>query len=340
MAGLGSAAGVFLGGVLSEGPGWRWAFFVNLPVCVAVLAATFRLQRADHGRASRTNFDAVGAVLVTAGMLLLVHALVEAPDIGWGDTRTLGELAGAAALLAAFTLNEHRHRNPLFPFSILRIKGLAAADITQVIAMAGFYAMFFFITLYMQSVLGYSQIEAGSAYLPATLGVGIASAISAQLFARTGTRPIIVGGALVSAGAVFWLSRIPVDGSYVSDLLPGLVIMSFGLGAVFVGVTTAANAGVPSDKAGLAAALVNTSTWLGGALGLAILSAISTSRAQDLLAAHASRPEALTAGFQRALLACSIFLLAAAVIGLRATNTRSEPATGPTLEPVPIPEAT
>jgi EmrB/QacA subfamily drug resistance transporter len=338
MAGLGSAAGVFLGGVLSEGPGWRWVFFVNLPVCVVVLVATFRLVRAEHGRASRANFDAAGAVLVTAGMLLLVYALVEAPDIGWGDTRTVGELAGAAALLAAFALNEHRHRNPLFPFSILRIKGLAAADITQVIAMAGFYAMFF--TLYMQSVLGYSQIEAGSAYLPATLGVGIASAISAKLFARTGTRPIIVGGALVSAGAVFWLSRIPVDGSYVSDLLPGLVIMSFGLGAVFVGVTTAANAGVPGDKAGLAAALVNTSTWIGGALGLAIFSAISTSRAQDLLVAHASRAEALTSGFQRALLACSIFLFAAALIGLRATNSRGEPAIAPTLEPVPVPETT
>lgn len=184
MAGLGSAAGVFLGGVLSEGPGWRWVFFVNLPVCVGVLAATFRLVRAENGRASRANFAGVGAVLATAGMLLLVYALVEAPDIGWGDTRTIGELAGAAALVAAFTLNEHRHRNPLFPFSILRIKGLAAADITQVIAMAGFYAMFFFITLYMQSVLGYSQIEAGSAYLPATLGVGIASAIAAELFAH------------------------------------------------------------------------------------------------------------------------------------------------------------
>ncbi len=340
MAGLGSAAGVFLGGVLSEGPGWRWVFFVNLPVCVAVLAATLRLVRAEHGRASRANFDAAGAVLATAGMLLLVYALVEAPDIGWGDARTIGELAGAVVLLAAFALNEQRARNPLFPFSILRIEGLAAADITQVIAMAGFYAMFFFVTLYMQGVLGYSQIEAGAAYLPTTLGVGVASALAAQLFARTGTRPIIVGGALVSAGAVFWLSRIPVDGSYVSDLLPGLVIMSFGLGAVFVGVTTAANAGVPGDKAGLAAALVNTSTWLGGALGLAIFSAISTSRAQALLAAHASRAEALTSGFQRALVACSIFLLAAAVVGLRATNTRGEPATGPTLEPFPVPETT
>jgi MFS family permease len=153
---------------------------------------------------------------------------------------------------------------------------------------------------------------------------------------RTGTRPIIVGGALISAGAVFWLSRIPVHGSYLRDLLPPLVIMSLGLGAVFVGVTTAANAGVPPDKAGLAAALVNASQQLGAALGLAIFSAISTSHAKALLAAHVSRPEALTAGFQRALVACSVFLLAAAVIGLRATNTRGEPA--PMIELLPAPE--
>jgi EmrB/QacA subfamily drug resistance transporter len=337
MAGLGSTAGVFLGGVISEGPGWRWVFFVNLPVCVAALVATLRLVPREGERARIANFDTAGAVLATAGMLLLVYALVDAPDTGWAATRTVLELAIAGVLLAAFTINEQRHRNPLFPFSILRINGLAAADVTQLIAIAGFYAMFFFVTLYMQNVLGYSQIEAGAAYVPTTLGVGIAAGVASQLFVRTGTRPIIVAGALISAGAVYWLSRIPVHGSYLQDLLPPLVIMSLGLGAVFVGVTTAANAGVPPDKAGLAAALLNASQQLGAALGLAIFSAISTSRAQDLLAAHVSRPEALTSGFQRALVACSIFLLAAAAIGLRATNTRGEPVS--TIEPVPVPEA-
>jgi EmrB/QacA subfamily drug resistance transporter len=336
MAGLASAVGVFLGGVLSEGPGWRWVLFVNLPFCVLVLVGAFRLIEGERRRARVANFDTLGAILATGGMLLLVYALVKAPDIGWGKPQTIGGLAGALALLAGFVVNEQRHRNPLAPLSIFRIRGLAAADVTQLLAIAGFYAMFFFVTLYMQNVLGYSQIEAGAAYVPTTLGVGIAAAISSQLFVRTGTRPIIVGGALISAGAVYWLSRIPVHGSYLQDLLPPLVIMSFGLGAVFVGVTTAANAGVPPDKAGLAAALVNASQQLGAALGLAIFSAISTSRAQDLLAADASRPEALTAGFQRALVACSIFLLAAAVIGLRATNTRGEPA--PAIEAVPMPE--
>jgi MFS family permease len=158
------------------------------------------------------------------------------------------------------------------------------------------------------------------------------------LFARTGTRPIIVAGALLGAAGTFWLSHIPVDGSYVQDLLPGLLIMSAGLGAVFVGVTTAAQAGVPPDKAGLAAALINTSTWLGGALGIAIASAISTSRAHDLLAAHATVHHALTGGFQRALLACSIAMFAAAVLAVRATNTRGEPAVASPLDVVPLPE--
>jgi EmrB/QacA subfamily drug resistance transporter len=337
-AGLASALGVFLGGVLSEGPGWRWVFFVNLPICALDLIVVFRLVAGERRRPRLANFDALGALLATSGMLLLIYALVEAPTVGWGAPRTIGGLAGAAALLAAFAVNEARHPNPLFPFSILRINGLAAADLTQVVAMAGFYATFFFLTLYMQNVLGFSRIQAGAAYIPTTLGVAISSGISAQLFARTGTRPIIVAGALLGAGGVFWLSQIPVHGSYLTDLLPGLLLMSAGLGAVFVGVTTAAQAGVPPDKAGLAAALINTSTWLGAALGIAIFSAISTSRAHHLLADHATAHTALTSGFQRALLACSIAMLAAALLALRATNTRGEPVRTRPLEAVPVPE--
>jgi MFS family permease len=209
-----------------------------------------------------------------------------------------------------------------------------------VIAMAGFYSMFFFITLYMQNVLRYSQIGAGAAYLPTTFAVAIAAVVGSQLFLRFGTRPVIVVGALLGAGGVFWLSRIPLEGSYLTDLLPPLVILAFGLGATFVGVTTAAQAGVPPDRAGLAAALINASTWLGGALGIAIFSAIATSRTQDLLAAGVSQPEALTEGFQRALLVCAIFVLAAAAIALRTANTRGEPVREPAAEPTPVPEAT
>jgi EmrB/QacA subfamily drug resistance transporter len=322
VAGLGSAVGVFFGGVLSEGPGWRWVLFVNLPVCLLVIGTTFRLLSADRPRTRLANFDVRGAILATSGMLLLVYALVKAPDVGWGSTRTIAELGGALALLLAFVINEQRHRNPLAPLSIFRINGLGAANASQLIGVAGFLAMFFFLTLYMQNVLGYSPIQTGAAYLPVTAGVGLAAGISSQLLPRTGTRAVIVAGSLTAAAGIYYLSRIPVHGSYVTDLLPGLVVMSIGLGSVFVAVTTAANAGVPADKAGLAAALLNTSQQLGGALGLAIFSAIATSRTHHLLAAHTPPADALNSGFQRALLASSIFLLAAAVIGLGATNTR------------------
>jgi EmrB/QacA subfamily drug resistance transporter len=324
VAAIASAAGVLLGGVLTEGPGWRWVMFVNPLAAVLVLGGIFWLIGDDRGRARLADFDLRGTILATGGMLLLVFALVEAPDQGWGSTRTIAELAGALTLLTAFVMNEKRSKSPLMPLSIFRVRGLAAADATQLVAFAGLLAMFFFLTLYMQTVLGYSPIQAGAAYLPLTLGVGIAAGISSQLLVRTGTRPVIIVGSLIAAGGVYWLSRIPVDGTYLSDLLPGLLITSLGLGAMFVAVTTAANAGVPADKAGLAAALLNSSQQVGAALGLAIFTAIATSRTSDLLASHAPTAEALTSGFQRALLASSLFLAAAAVVGLRTTNTRGE----------------
>jgi EmrB/QacA subfamily drug resistance transporter len=324
MGALASAAGVLLGGLLTEGPGWRWVMFVNPIAALLVLGGIYSLLVDDRRRAQRGHFDIPGTILATGGMLLLVFTLVKAPDQGWGNGRTIAELAGAIALLVAFVLNERRAGQPLMPLSIFRVRGLAAADATQLIAFAGFLAMFFFLTLYMQNVLGYSPIQTGASYLPLTVGVGIAAGVSSQLLARIGTRPLAVGGSLIAAGGVFWLSRIPLHGSFVSDLLPGMMVMSFGLGAVFVSVATAANAGVPADKAGLAAALLNAAQQVGGALGLAIFSAIATSRTTHLLAAHTPPGEALTAGIHRALLASTFFLLAAAVIALRTTNTRGE----------------
>jgi predicted MFS family arabinose efflux permease len=315
---------VFLGGVLSEGPGWRWVMFVNLPVCLIVLASTVRLIPREGTHRSSKGFDARGAVLVTAGMLALVYTLVEAPGQGWSSVRTLGGLAAALLLLAAFVVNEQRARAPLAPLEIFKINGLGAANVTQLVGVAGMVSMFFFLTLYMQGVLGYSQIQAGAAYLPLCFGVIVAAGITSQLLARIGTRPVIVAGALISAAGVYLLSRVPLHGTYVADLLPGLLVASLGLGTVFVGVTTAANSGVSADKAGLAAALLNTSQQLGAALGLAIFTAIATSRTNDLVAAGTPGPEALTSGVHRALLLCSFAIVAAAVIGLRATNTRGE----------------
>jgi EmrB/QacA subfamily drug resistance transporter len=328
ISGLAGAAGVLLGGLLTEGPSWRWVFFVNVPICLIALVGAFGLLAGERGRAPLANFDVRGALLVTGGMLLLVYGLVKAPDVGWGSTQTIALLATAAVTLAAFVVNELRVANPLVPLSIFRIEGLAAADATQLLFGAGFIAMFFFLTLYMQTVLGYSPIQAGAAYLPLTVGVIVAAGISSQLFERIGTKPVITVGGLVGAGGLFWLSRIPVDGSYVADLLPGIVLVGFGAGAAFVAITTAANAGVGEDRAGLAAGLLNTSLQLGGALGLAILSAIATTRTHALLqAGSVSQSAAVTEGFQRALEVGAVFAFAAGLVGLLgAGRRRSTPA--------------
>ncbi|GAA4673282.1 MFS transporter [Phytohabitans rumicis] len=322
ISGVGAAAGVFLGGVLSQGPGWRWVLLVNVPVCALIAATAFRLVPGDRGADRPRSFDLPGAVLVTGGMLLLVYALVRAPETGWATASTLGELAVAALLLIAFVVVERRTADPLFPFAILRIRGLAAADATQLIAFAGFISMFFFLTLYMQNVLGYSPIRSGSAYLPVTAGIVVAAGLSTRLIPQIGTRPLIVAGTAVAAAGTYLLSHVPRDGEYLTDLLPGLMVMSLGLGAVFVAVTAAANAGVPAEQAGLAAGLLNTSLQLGSALGLAIFSAMATARTDALAAAGAPALDALTGGLARALLAAAVFLAAAAFIGLRASNVR------------------
>jgi EmrB/QacA subfamily drug resistance transporter len=321
VAGLASAAGVFLGGVLTEGAGWRWVLFVNPPICLIVLAATYWLISGERRRVPLANFDIRGAVLATGGMLLLVYALVKAPDQGWASGRTIGELAGALALLAAFVFNEQRSADPLIPLSIFRVKGLAAADITQLIALAGFISMFF-LTLYMQNVLGYSPLKTGAAYLPLCAGVAVSAGISSKLIARIGTRPLIIAGAVIAAGGLYYLARVPVHGSYLTDLFPGLMVVSVGLAAVFVAVTTAANAGVPADRAGLAAALLNASQQVGAALGLAIFSGIATARTGHLLTARTPQLQALTSGFHLALVAASIFVAAAAVIAAHQQHPR------------------
>jgi predicted MFS family arabinose efflux permease len=262
-------------------------------------------------------------VLVTAGMLLLVYSLVQAPVVGWASTQTVLTLTGAAILIVTFALNERRSRNPLVPFAILRVKGLVAADLTQLIAFSGFFSMFFYATLYMQEVLHYSPINAGLAYLPITAGFAVAGGAASQLITRIGTRPVVVVGCLIAAAGIYYVSRVPLHGSYAGDLLPGFLLLSLGAGPVFVSVTAAANAGVPPGRAGLAAGLLNSSQQVGSALGLAVLSAVAITRTDHLLTAHVSGTVAADAGFHRALLVGSILMAAAALIAARIGNTRN-----------------
>jgi EmrB/QacA subfamily drug resistance transporter len=323
ISGMAAAAGVFLGGAISQGPGWRWVFFVNPPICVIVtVGALVLLGRDRGGRTAMATFDSQGAVLVTGGMLLLVYSLVRAPIVGWGSLQTLLTLVGSAVLLVAFAVNEIRSRFPLVPLAVLRVKGLVAADLTQLVAFAGFFSMFFYATLYMQEILHYSPLKAGAAYLPVTAGFAVAGGLASQLITRVGTRPVVFVGCLVAAAGIYYVSRVPLHGSYPSDLLPGFVVMSLGAGSVFVSVTAAANAGVQSDKAGLAAGLLNSSQQIGSALGLAILSAIAITGTDHLIAAHASHIVAADSGYHRALLVGSILMAAAASLALRIGNTR------------------
>jgi EmrB/QacA subfamily drug resistance transporter len=321
VSGLAGAAGVLFGGLLTEGPGWRWVLFVNVPISAVALASALLLLAGER-RKRLVDVDARGAFLVTGGMLLLVYTLVKAPDVGWETWRTVAGLAVSAVVLAAFVVNELRVRNPLVPLSILRIKGVAVADATQLIAMAGFIPMFFFLTLYMQTVLDYSPIQAGVAYLPLTAAFIMLASVSPLIMGRFGTKPMIVIGAVVGAGGLYWLSRIPTDGSYVADILPGIVVGALGIGGVFIGATTAANAGISEDKAGLAAGLLNTGQQLGLALGLAILSAIATAHTQALVRGGEGLSAASTAGYQWALAGGACLVLAAGFVAMLAPNTR------------------
>jgi EmrB/QacA subfamily drug resistance transporter len=322
MPGLAGAAGVVLSGVLTEGPGWRWIFYLNIPVALLAGLGVFALLDAERPKRD-TSFDLAGSVLVTSAMLLSIYSLVRAPDVGFGSPRTIGELATAAVLFVAFVFNELRAKHPLVPFSIFRIKGLAAANLTQLISFSGLYSMFFFLSLYMQNVLRYSPVHTGLAYLPVTGGFIVSVAVVTQLLPRIGTRPVIVGGAVLAASGIYLLSHVPVHGSFVRDLLPVIVIVAFGLGGVFTGVTTAATEGVPADRAGIASGLLNASMQFGGALGLAVLSAAATDRTRGVLGGGATLPAALTSGFQRAFLLGTGFVAVAATIALLAANIRA-----------------
>src|SRR5690242_3264074 len=301
VGGFGAAAGVLLGGVLTETLSWPWIFFVNVPVGVAAFFLAPRLL--DESRDTTVkSFDALGAVLVTAGLVALVYAITQSGTYGWGSGRTIGVIGASVALLAAFGWWERRHAEPLMRFGILRTKTVAGANVGGLILGTATFSMFLMLTLYMQQVLGYSPIKTGVGYLAVAVSAIVWSGVAAQLTTRIGVKPVLVTGmAALTAGLVYF-TQVSVHGSYIADLLPGFLVVGVGLGFSFVPISIAALAGVGPAEAGVASGLFNTSQQIGGALGIAALSTIATSRTSDALAAHSALPSALVHGFTGAFL--------------------------------------
>ena len=306
VAGLGGAAGVLFGGILTDGLGWEWVLWINVPVALVVAALTPPLVAESRSASETRHFDAAGAVTVTAGLSVLVYALVDATEAGWGSTQTLGLLALSAALLAVFVAIELRSQAPLVPFRIFRLRTLTGANVVGLLVGGSLFSMFFFITLYMQQVLGYSAIKAGLSYLPLALMIIVASGIASQLVTRIGFKPVLTAGMAFIAVALVWFSQVSVGGGFVTDILGPSLVAATGLGFEFVTTTIAAVSGIRDQESGLASGLINTSQQIGGALGLAVLATIANSRTDDLVVSSGGGPSALTnalnEGFQSAFL--------------------------------------
>src|SRR5687768_9189012 len=305
VGGFGAAAGVLLGGVLTDALSWEWIFFVNIPIGLAGLALT-PLLLGESRDARVKSFDAMGAVLVTGGLMALVYGITEANDFGWGSATTWAIFAGALALLGAFVAWERRHSEPLMRFGILRIRTVLGANVAGFILGTALFAMFLMLTLYMQQVLGYSAMKTGVAYL-AVAGTAILwSAVAAQLVTRVGVKPVLVAGMTTLTAGLVYFTQVSVGGSYLGDLLPGFLLIGIGIGFSFVPISIAALAGVQASEAGLASGLINTSQQIGGALGIAALSTIATSRTEDAMGSGSALPVALVDGFSSAFLVGAI----------------------------------
>jgi EmrB/QacA subfamily drug resistance transporter len=302
VGGFGAAAGVLLGGILTDALSWEWIFFVNIPVGVVGFAlAPFLLRESRDARVK--TFDLPGAVLVTGGLSLLVYAITQAGQQGWLAGETLAFFATSIALLAGFVGWELRHPEPLMRFGLLRTRTVAGANVAGFIMGTAMFSMFLMLTLYMQQVLGYSAMKTGVAYLTVAGTAILWSAVAAQLVTRIGVKPVLTTGmAMLTAGLVYF-TQVSVGGSYVSDLLPGFLLIGVGIGFSFVPISIAALAGVQPAEAGLASGLINTSQQIGGALGIAALSTIATSQTETALGTGSALPVALVDGFTAAFLA-------------------------------------
>jgi len=299
----GSAVGLVLGGVLTQAFSWPWIFYINVPVGVAAFLLSLRLIPESIDEHAARSFDVLGAVTVTGGLMALVYAIVKAPQDGWTAAVTLGTFAISAILLVSFVVIELRAAAPLVRLDIFRVRTLTAANIVMFLVASGLFAMFFFNSLYIQRVLDYGPLKAGLAFLPFTAGIMISAGLASQLTPRLGVRPIAVTGMIVTAIGMLLLLRIPVGGSYLTDVFPSIMLTSLGMGAVFVPLTLVATMGLADSDQGLASGLFNTSQQVGGAVGLAILA--------TLAASHTSSGEkaALVHGFHWAFAGAAVFVL-------------------------------
>ncbi|MEV7392920.1 MFS transporter [Streptomyces sp. NPDC091215] len=337
MGGVGATVGLLLGGTLTDLLDWRWVFFVNIPIGLAVLAGTKTLVEAERhpGR-----LDVPGAITGTGGLIALVYGITRGGEHGWTDALTLASFTGAAALLAAFLVLQARSADPMMPLRLLKDRNRSGSYATMLFIGAGMFATFYFLTLYMQLILGYSPVKTGFAYLPFSFGMAAAAGISSKLVTHVAPRLIAGPGLLVAAVGMFWFATLEPDSSYTAHLMPAMFVTSLGLGASFVPMTLGAVSGVAHQDTGIASALLNTAQQIGGALGLAVLSTIATSAANDKvsdaaitlyrgLAARdfglvARAAEALTHGYTMAFTAAAAMFLAGLVITVLAINAQRQ----------------
>jgi MFS family permease len=315
MAGGGSI-GVLLGGVLTDLLSWHWIFLVNVPIGVAVYALCLRLIPAGRGMAATGRLDVAGAVLVTSSLMLAVYAIVNGNDKGWTSAQTLGLLIGSGVLMTAFLVLESRVSAPLMPLRILKLRNVATSNVVGVLWAAAMFAWFFLSALYLQLVLGYSPLQVGLAFLPANLIMGAFSiGLSAKLVMRFGIRAPLATGLSLAALGLLLFARAPVDGNFVVDVLPSMILLGFGAGMAFNPVLLAAMSDVEPSESGLASGVVNTAFMMGGALGLAILASLAASRTSSLRDSGSSALEALNGGYHLAFLVGALFAVAAAAVG-------------------------
>ena len=323
VASAGGSIGLLAGGVLTDAINWHWIFFINLPIAIGTALFAARLIDRDEGIGLGRGADVLGAGLVTGSLMLGVYTIVKASEYGWGSLHTVGLGAVSLVLLAGFVARQARGSNPLMPLRILRSRTVSGANLVQVVVVAGMFGMFFMGTLYMERVLGYAPLEIGLAFLPATILMGIFSAIlSAPLNARFGARGTLVPALALVLGALVLFALAPVDGSYVTDVLPAAILIGVGAGLAFPSLMTLAMSGATQEDAGLASGLINTTAQVGGALGLAVLATLASSRSEDLLAAGESSPAALTSGYHLAFAVGAGLVLAG--IGVALTMLRPE----------------